>query len=259
MTPSLATLRPWALPAVVVLLVFVTVRQCNARHSAEATLQSERERADLERRGQEVVAPVPDIRPRVHSLELENADLRAALALTRAAAPTAKPIAVVRASTGRVRVAAHPATQAPSSGATSSPVQPPAGHSGEGGASPRPCVLREGDDAEIRIDEVALRTKAGTTLLVGAASAWRGDVRLFGGPFSAAATEAAQKAPPAPDVARWGVGVVAGAGTHGLLAGGLVTSPEGRLPLLGWRIAAVGIGAAGASEAIGLLGVQVRP
>lgn len=110
---------------------------------------------------------------------------------------------------------------------------------------------------------MALQTRGGSHLLVGAASAWRvapGEpARLFGGPFSSPAGDVAAEAPPTAQVARWGAGPVLGVGTHGPLAGALLATPEGRLPLLGWRVSGAVVVAAGAGEALALAGFVVRP
>lgn len=233
-----------------VILGFMLVRGCNRTGRAEADLARVQEQLELERNGQEVVDPVPDVRPRVDQLEAENEDLRVALAKARAAAPGATPIGAGHASTGPVHVGGVPPVLV-------SPPQPEA-------SAPCPvCLLVAGDTGEVRVDQVVLETKGGNKVLVGAAAAWRlmpaPETKLFGGPFDADLTGFAEKVPPDAPGSRWGAGPLVGVSGQGWLAGGVLTSPEARLPLIGWRVSAAVVAAAGSSQGLALAGVVVRP
>lgn len=224
----------WAAPALGVVLALALVSQCNGRRRAEAALQAERtaaaERERLLQEGLEVVVQAPTVEPQVKDLEKSDPEIKAVSVRAKKAAPTLQPTAVVRASTGRVRVAGKD-----------------------------PCLLRPGDDIEIKVNEVVLTSKAGTSVLVGTASAYHDALRLGGGSFNVPLTDATAKARPGPEAARWGAGPVLGVGRHGALVGGTVVSPEGKLPLLGWKVTATATVAVGTGEVVGLAGLLFRP
>lgn len=243
----IAVAKPYAVPGglalALVAALALLVGQCNGRRAAEAALAAERARAaegrELERAGQVVVEAVPDLAPRVATLEAENADLKAALEAARKAAKGARPVMIAHGSTGPVKASGKPrdtpsqanaATPGASPAPISSPVPAPTGHSGEGATSSS-CLLAEGDQGEIRVDAVALQTRAGNRVLVGAASAHRlnPEARLFGGSFSAPVTWAAEREPATPAVRRWGAGPWLGVSSSGVAVGAAVAAPPARL------------------------------
>jgi hypothetical protein len=195
---------------------------------------------------------------RAHGLEKEarrlagqNEDLAAELERARAAAPGARVTGTVTASTGP-----RPAGGAPRPGpvvyrcepAPGAPAAPPAG------PPPPACVLADGDVGEIRVDQVALETREGAQLLVGAASVWRLDPaprsKVMSGGFQATLSTAKEEAPPAPP--GWGAGLYAGAGRDGWVLGPAIGLPPARF----WGLQAevvigAGVGPSGAWNGAG--------
>ena len=109
----------------------------------------------------------------VAMLRAKIRDLDEALDTAEKAAPGAKPITIIRASTGPLQCTVPPPQALP----VAVPSKPcPA------------CVIATDEHPEIKVDAVELETKAGNTVLSGAAGVYVGDDRRFGGPFSAPLT-----------------------------------------------------------------------
>ena len=180
------------------------VVEAEARRGAEAEALRAAGQVVVERRDHD------HLEAEVERLTEINAELAAALARARRAAPGARPVAVASASTGPVVVEAPQKILTP-------------GVNEIDRAPDVPCLLAAGDRAELRVDEVVLETRAGNRVLVGAASAWRLEpapvTRLFSGPFSAplASAEAVEPAPAG--VPTWALVAV---GVGALALGGLV-------------------------------------
>jgi hypothetical protein len=135
------------------------------------------EALDLESHGIEVVQPetVEDLEKLVAELAAQNQALADALAKVRAEAPKTKIVSVECASTGPVE-------------------------------SKEPGIVA----GEIRVTSVQLQTEAGNKILIGTAEAWRLDpgpaALLFGGPFSAKATEVSGWPGDLIRPSKWGIG-----------------------------------------------------
>jgi hypothetical protein len=229
------------------LALLLMVRNCNRAGEEGRRADAAEERARLAAAGQVVVEPVEDLRPAVEELLRGNGLLREALERARRAAPGARPVAVVQASTGPRPAGGEPRPADP----------PPAGEDCP------PSLLAPGDSTELRVDEVVLETRKGSHLLVGTATAWRLEpgppTAIAWGAFEAPFTAAVEKAAPAKPAGRWGVGALGVASSHGWMAGGLLASPGLRVPWVGWQLEALAGGAAGPGGVAGLAAVVVRP
>lgn len=226
-------------PPALIVLALLLFHQCSATRAATSALAVAEERAQLRAANQIVAEPVADLRPELDELTRENAALREALAAAQHAAPGSRPTAVVRAK----------AEPAPAQGTPTPSVQCP-------GASA--CVLAQGDELRLSVDEVVLATKAGNRVLVGTIAAERGGQQptlLLRQPFSAPLTEAVAEQPEPPP--GWGVGPWVAAG-NGWAAGVAVASPSWRVPWLGWRVEA-SVGGGIGTGAMGAAAVLVRP
>jgi hypothetical protein len=231
----------WTLPAVMVVVGLVLTCRLNAGRQAEAEAKRLLEAERLREAGQVVTVRerAARLEERVRELAGENAELARALEESQRASPGAKAVGVVRASTGAVVAAGAPRAARPAPPAASIEVEKPE-------TPPAPaCLLAAGDGAEVRIDQVMLETKGGNHLLVGTAAAYRltptPAALLFGGPFRAELTEAAEKASPAVAAPRWGAGAWVGVGREGWAVGPAVAAPPVRL----WRLQLEGIAGAG--------------
>ncbi len=198
-----------AMLAVVAIAGVIVLHEVNARKAAEDQAAKAAESARLERAGLVVAhdATTAQLQAKIDDATRRNSDLAEALARAQAAAPDLHPTGTVTASTGVVPVEHHSAAPPATSPAT--PPTPTASGSPPGAA----CVLTAADQGEVRVDEVVLDTKAGSRVLVGAASAWRAGpnpVRLFGGSFSAPLTTADVTPPPVVQRSRWGAGAYIG-------------------------------------------------
>jgi hypothetical protein len=263
---ALAHWRVLAISALAVVAA-LAMRTCSVERSradvAEHAVARAGEAAELRDAGVEVAVQVEDLGPALQAAlewaqgsDDKNHVLEDELARVRKAAPTAKPVAVVTASTGPVPVSPPVAPVVP--GAGQAPASPPLG------PPVPPCLLRPGDTGEVRVAEVRLVTEAGNTVLAGAAEAWRISPapaqRLFGGVLKAdlgAAT--ARIPPPTPDSLGWGVGPAVGVSDRGVLVGATVESPPLRLPWLGWRVGVVASGTAGPGGTGALASLVVHP
>ncbi len=143
---------------------------------------------------------------------------RAALAEAQAKLGHPTPVVVVHASTGAVPVEYHPAT---------SPATPPSPVPGAQSA-PGACVLRDGEQGEIRVTEATLEERSGARVVVGAAECWRlaPDERLLSGRYSVPVSSAASLAPPAAERSRWGAGAYVGVGRGGWVYGPAIALPQ---------------------------------
>ena len=241
-------------------LALVLVRQCNGRRGAEAALEAERKRTSEARQladaGVEVVEQEEqrDVDAYVHKLEAQNADLKRANEQLRRAAPDARATGAIKASTGRVVAGGAPRPTRPSGeggkeeqapGSPAGPSNPPTP-----GNCP-PCLLAEGDPAEVRLEGTTWRTGKGNDAVTLALGAYRldpgGPVRLFGGPADLELTHALETATPAKQLERWGAGPLVVGTQTGVALGVLVATPRARVPLLGWQVEALAGGAAGPS------------
>ncbi len=207
----------WTPVIAVALLAAVLVQRLDAGRRAEHEARRLAEAAELEAQGQ-IVASLrsrAELQASARRLAAENADLAEALKTAQRAAPGARPVMVVEASTGPVPAAGAARPSPPS-----------------GGPAPAPatCLLAAGDRGEVRVDSVLLQTRAGNLVFVGAASAWRLEpgppARLFGGQLTA---KVAAEAPERP--AGWGFGAAVIAGRAGWMVGPTAASPPLRL----WR------------------------
>lgn len=246
MTPAVVWARraiwgPWALLAAAVLAALLISARLNSLRRAADEGRRLAEAETLRQRGLIVVEQRArgELEARARELEAADVDLRAELERVRSAAPSVRVVEVVRASTGPVPAGGEPREATVQMGPVAREPVP------EGA----PCLLAVGDQGEVRVDEVELRTDAGNGILVGAASAWRvspgPETRLFGGPFRAPLTSVA--AAPEPARPGWGVGPRAGVGRDGWTAGLAVSPPQ--WSLWGWSVelvAGAGLGSGGA-------------
>jgi hypothetical protein len=229
----------YALAALVLVALALTCKlQRGANAEAEARRLAEAE--TLRQRGLVVVeqAKGRDLDARVRALTEENVTLRDALAKAKKAAPGSRVVGVARASTGPVRVGGT------GGAAGGSGTPEPSGGQNAPSSSPL-CLLYEGDEGEVQVDEVVLATKGGNRVLVGTAYAYRTNPLphepLFGGEFSAPLTEAAEER--RETKAGWGAGAFVTAGRHGYAVGPSVALP----PLRVWKaqietVAGAGLG-----------------
>jgi hypothetical protein len=220
------TLPPWTsawwfVPVVALVAILGLVHAWNGERSARSKAEKSAEAAELRAKGVEVAAEVTaaGLRSRVATLEGESADLRAEVQRVKAAAPGAKVVGVVTGTTGHLAVITPEAPPAATGGAAPPSLQPAPGVLGDGG-----CLLHTGDSGEIKVSTVALETKAGNLVVVGAAEAWKAapgpPARLFGGPLR---LDVGREVPPAS--AGWGGGLGGWAGRTGWLAGPAVAPP----------------------------------
>jgi hypothetical protein len=212
----------WALPAVLVLVCIALAWRLNVASRAEAVAARLLEEVRLREAGLVVAAQASgsELKQQLRDLEGANVELADELERASRAAPGAKPVGVSRSSTGPVIAGGTP--RAPEErGPAAVPVAPRAS-----------CLLAEGDEGEVRVDQVVLETRKGNRVLVGTAAAWRLSppaTRLFGGPFRAELTEVVTAAPPPAARARWGAGVWLGVGRDGWAAGPAVAWTAARV------------------------------
>jgi hypothetical protein len=229
-------LSPWTLlGAATVLVVMLGVRGCNRDAAARRELARIDEAARLQAKQVLVAAREREaaLRLQLDAATRGNADLRQELERVRRATPGAKVVFVEHLSTGAVV----------SDGLPRAPEE-----RGQA-AVPPACLLAVGDLGEVVVDEVHLETRAGNRVVAGTGVARRvrpgPETRLFGGPFRAPLSSVAEKAPPEAAAPRWGFGGGAAASDRGAGASLVVGTPSARVPLLGWRVEAVGTAAGG--------------
>ena len=221
--------------AIVSVAGIITMHAINARHAAEDTAARVTREAALVRAGLLVQSEQTQ-----HQLEADLAAAKkssttfaTALAEAQAKLDHAKPVVVIHASTGAVPVEYHPA--APSA-------TPPSPVPGEQSA-PGACVLRAGEQGEVRVTEATLEERSGARVVVGAAECWRlaPDERLLSGRYSVPVSSAASLAPPASERSRWGAGAFVGVGRGGWTYGPAIALPQWQV--LGLSVeATVGVG-----------------
>jgi hypothetical protein len=215
----------YALGALVLVALALTCKlQRGANAEAEARRLAEAE--TLRQRGLVVVeqAKGKDLDARVRALTAENETLAAALAKAKKAAPGSRVVGVARASTGPVQVGG-------AGGAAGDPGSPGSSGSPAAPSSSPLCLLYDGDEGEIEVDQVVLATRGGNRVLVGTAYAYRTNPLphepLFGGEFSAPLTEAAEER--RETKAGWGAGAFVTAGRHGYAVGPALALPPFRV------------------------------
>lgn len=112
------------------------------------------------------------------------------------------------------------------------------------------CVLKPGDEAQVRVAEIRLSTRLGNQVAVGIGQAWRlsplPEVLLFSSSFETTASEvhADIQTITAPALPSWGAGPYVGAGAGGVVLGATVVSPV--FPIFwGFELEAIGSGGVG--------------
>jgi hypothetical protein len=216
-------------------LAFLLMGQCNrvrdlkaAAAAVIAAQAKDAEAADLKVKGVETAAATSQaaLQATIDGYRARGDALADALAVALKASPGAKPVASATGSTGPVHVdagAAPSSAPVPAAGT----VAPPSST-----VPASVCLLRPGDEGEIRVSGAALKTEAGNTIVVAQGEAWRlnPDARLFGGELHLSASYLKP-----PDPARapgWGGGLEITGGRHGWAWGPVVASP----PLSIWRL-----------------------
>ena len=180
--------------------------------------------------------PVEDASARrVAALVRENDSLRAQLERVRKSFPKVQPIA-----TGCVVTKAEPAH---------GPARPdPAPAPGCPVDALPPCLLRDGDLAEVRATG-ALLDFGGRRGLIGAAEFWRmtppPPAKIWGGDLNVDAGEIA--AVPQPKPTRWMAGPAVGVSGNGPMFGAVLITPERRV----WRLSGRGMAGVMAGEGDG--------
>jgi len=210
----------WWVALVVGLFVVVLLfaRACNAAGAAAAALARARDDAIADKAGLERVyeATRATLQAELDEARASSATFSAALERAQAALE-ARPVLVVRASTGPV-----PVGQPPKEPGTPDPQDPTA-------PAVSPCLLSDGDTGEIEVTQAVLQTDAGTRILVGAAEAYRMTpeprLRLFGGSFRTEVTESKAEPLPLRRSPGWGAGIAGGMATTGYLASAIVLTP----------------------------------
>jgi hypothetical protein len=236
----------WVGPAVSLIGLALVVAAWNGQRLARSEAERAREAAELARVGVSVAADATERQLRVRLADLTETShaLAEELARVQAATPGARPVAVASGTTGPT-----PAGGALRPGWPCAPVAP-CSQPAESGtpttvAPPSACLLSAGDQGEVRVEGAALRTRAGNAVVVGAASAWRVSpgpaARLFGGPLHLEVSVAAPARP-----LGWGVGLMASAGSGGVVVGPMLSPPP--WSVLGLQVevfAGGGVGPAG--------------
>jgi hypothetical protein len=225
-----AKLAPWVL---ILALALAAAWLWRDRSNAKAEAMRAIEASDLIRNGQIVSKPVE--KAALDRLATENETLKAQLEQARKVIPGAKVIQVITARTSPEAVTAIPDVTT---------------H----------CVVGPGDKLQLRVDQVEFGTKAGNTVLVGSASAWRVDpppeTQLVTGKFEQSMTTVSGLAAPSKSPS-WGVGVIGFAGSSGFAPGLALAAPP--LTVFGHEID-VGISAGmGTLGVIGSASLVVRP
>ncbi len=201
-----------ALAVALVAAVLVWKLEAGRRSAAELARLAEAQR--LEAAGIAVAAQkdAAGMRVALAAAVARAEDLAAEVERVSKAAPDARPVSVSHGTTGPVVAGGAPAVR---------PVEMP--------SVPGPlCLLRAGDQGEVRVDSATLQTEAGNALMVGAASAWRvspgPETRLFGGALKIEGT--VETVPLSPG---WGFGATGWAGRSGWMVGPAASLPPARL------------------------------
>ena len=214
-------LAPWVLAALLgVCCAWLIQRASRVQDDAARAVEATRLAAD----GQIVEAQrtAKQIEAEKDAMAVGNEALRLALAAAHKAAPGAKVVRTMRASTGPMVAGGAPrecpvsnreqttqSTQSPTQSASTCPV----------------CLVAPGDSLEVRVAEVDLHTKAGNRVVVGSGECLRvlplPETSLARGPFEASLTTVHEFAPPVDDRWPWYVHGAIGLGV-GLVAGVMV-------------------------------------
>jgi hypothetical protein len=201
----------------------------DTRHAAERELRRVAEAEQLRAKGQivEEKRRRQDAEAVADSLAGHNAELGRALEAAKRAAPDAKVVRVVEASTGPV-VATAP--------------------------------VAAGDQVEIRVGEVELESKEGNHVLAGAAECVRVQPAppavVASGPFRQDVTKLLAVQTPAQEPPRWGFGPAVFGGS-GWALGAVASSPPVRLLGVDFEVtAAAGLGSSGPT---GMASLVLRP
>jgi hypothetical protein len=196
---GLTMVRPWLVPAVVLVLVVVLALALNKGHRAEVDLAKEKERAE-KLQGKLVEEEVSkkvlqgrfdDMKKRIPELQAQLDDVTA-----RVGKVTVKEVVRFVTVPGAAGGEAHPSPN-PSSG--SNPAAAPAGD----------VLVLRGDILRVEVDEASVETQAGNKVVVGAASCWRQsplpETMLYRGAFQAPLSQVSELE--GPRLVRWGGGL----------------------------------------------------
>lgn len=253
------TLRAWLLVGLVVAaIIFAFVFSWNHSHGRISELQRSLEAEQLAKNGE--IAAHLETKAQLAAVAAKQMasdhDLAIATAKLKAIQPDAELVSAATLSTGAVVVNAEPdGTGGPIPGAPD-PVTP------RGGGLPvapgnrktadetvtqissiaqpetSPCVLRNGDQASITVNDLTFKTAAGNYIPIGTATAWREGpgprAKLFSHAFEAAFSDANGLAVPSPP--RWGFGGQGACFALGCAAGPGVAFPPARFTIFGHAI-----------------------
>lgn len=220
--PWFEKVRPWLLPAVVLVLAAVLAYSWNRASRAEADLGKERERREKlegkfveeEVTQREVKARFEELKKRVPELEAQIDDLTSRVGKTTVK-EVVRIVTVPGPAGGTPRDC--PVTPHPDSGSN----LPPAGK----------CLLVEGDSMRVEVDEATVETKAGNKVLLGAASCWRltppPETKLYQGNFESPLSQAAVVAEASKP--GWGFALLFAATTDKVGVGPVVLLPPFRV------------------------------
>lgn len=206
----------WVLIIGIVVACLALARACGAEKTARSELLRYQQEAAAEKADLIVVygAREGELREKLQELTDRSSQFEEELARAQAELK-ARPVMVVRASTGPVRVERPP--ELPKDGEESH----------EDG---RTCLLYPGDEGQIEVSQVVLQTDQNMRQLVGFGEAIRTSpeprIRLFAGTFRSEVTEARAEPIQVRSSPGWGAGGGLGADTDGrLLLSATVASP----------------------------------
>jgi hypothetical protein len=235
---------PWVLAVALALgCVSTIIYAIRQERAANAQVSRETEAARLREEDLKGVVLVEqkrarDVEDALQKAMARNSELETAVKRARKSSPGAKAVAMVQASTGPLV-------------ASSSPELPQQTY------DRRPCLVYDGDQLDLRIDEALLKTRAGNQLVVGTASVWRlePEARIAGGPFEGRVSTASGERDEPVRRAGWGVGPSVWGSSSGLAYGAVLSPP----PLDMWRLqmevaAGLGFGDGGVSGSALVLG-----
>lgn len=253
------TLRAWLIVGLVAAaVIFGFVFSWNHSHGRISELQRSLEAEHLAKNGE--IAAHLETKAQLAAVAAKQMasdhDLAIATAKLKAIQPDAELVSAATLSTGAVVVDAEPdGAGGPIPGAPD-PVTP------RGGGLPvapgnrktadetvtqissiaqpetSPCVLRNGDQASITVNDLTFKTAAGNYIPIGTATAWREGpgprTRLFSHAFEAAFSDANGLA--VPSLPRWGFGGQGACFALGCAAGPGVAFPPARFTIFGHAI-----------------------
>ena len=193
--PWLDTIRPWLVPAVVLVLIVGLGLALNKGHRAEVDLAKEKERREkLEGKLVEEEVSKKDLQVRFDEMKKRVPELQAQLDDLTARVGSVKVKEVVRVVTvpGPAGGEARACPVSPQQGTSA----PPAGD----------CLVVRGDTLRVEVDEATVETGAGNKVILGAASCWRvsppPETMLYRGAFQVPLSQVAELEGPRP--VRWG-------------------------------------------------------